>query len=170
MTVVCTAEPKAVISCCICLMRQLWSLVALLFVSSCSQICPFPFWRKGQICEQFSIVFILPLWSTCQISNLLSLYDYKVQFCISCSLRCFNRFVLLCVVHLQDLVVFWVCCGALFLGIIVLPPCSFTVSCAEVWAKSAFLNKESVQREVKATLSQKATLSCEVVDNKTEVK
>ncbi|XP_037642966.1 obscurin isoform X40 [Sebastes umbrosus] len=40
----------------------------------------------------------------------------------------------------------------------------------EVQAKSAFLNKESVQREVKATLSQKATLSCEVVDNKTEVK
>ncbi|KAL7385969.1 hypothetical protein ABVT39_002583 [Epinephelus coioides] len=40
----------------------------------------------------------------------------------------------------------------------------------EVQAKSAFCNKESVQREVKATLSQKATLSCEVVDNKTEVK
>ncbi|KAM6920582.1 obscurin [Lycodopsis pacificus] len=40
----------------------------------------------------------------------------------------------------------------------------------EVQAKSAFLNKESFQREVKATLSQKATLSCEVVDNKTEVK
>lgn len=37
-------------------------------------------------------------------------------------------------------------------------------------AKSAFINKESVQKEVKATLSQKATLSCEVVDNKTEVK
>ncbi|KAM9349716.1 obscurin [Symphorus nematophorus] len=40
----------------------------------------------------------------------------------------------------------------------------------EVRAKSAFLNKESFQREVKATLSQKTTLSCEVVDNKTEVK
>ncbi|KAK9538589.1 hypothetical protein VZT92_003751 [Zoarces viviparus] len=40
----------------------------------------------------------------------------------------------------------------------------------EVQAKSAFLNKESFQKEVKATLSQKATLSCEVVDNKTEVK
>ncbi|XP_042353421.1 obscurin [Plectropomus leopardus] len=40
----------------------------------------------------------------------------------------------------------------------------------ETQAKSAFLNKESIQREVKATLSQKATLSCEVVDNKTEVK
>ncbi|KAK5860093.1 hypothetical protein PBY51_021594 [Eleginops maclovinus] len=40
----------------------------------------------------------------------------------------------------------------------------------EVQAKSSFLNKESVQREVKATLSQKATLSCEVADIKTEVK
>ncbi|XP_076000940.1 obscurin isoform X2 [Genypterus blacodes] len=44
------------------------------------------------------------------------------------------------------------------------------VAAAEVRAKSAFLNKESVQRDVKATVSQKATLSCEVVDNKTEVK
>ncbi|XP_037313233.2 obscurin isoform X8 [Pungitius pungitius] len=43
-------------------------------------------------------------------------------------------------------------------------------SSTEVQAKSAFLSKESVQREVKATLSQKATLSCEVVDSKTEVK
>ncbi|XP_034744173.1 obscurin isoform X26 [Etheostoma cragini] len=40
----------------------------------------------------------------------------------------------------------------------------------EVQAKSAFLNKESVQRDVKSILSQKAILSCEVVDNKTEVK
>ncbi|XP_035861185.1 obscurin isoform X13 [Sander lucioperca] len=40
----------------------------------------------------------------------------------------------------------------------------------EVQAKSAFLNKESVHRDVKSTLSQKAILSCEVVDNKTEVK
>uniref|UniRef100_A0A3Q2T7F4 Ig-like domain-containing protein n=1 Tax=Fundulus heteroclitus TaxID=8078 RepID=A0A3Q2T7F4_FUNHE len=36
--------------------------------------------------------------------------------------------------------------------------------------KSAFVSKESVQKEVKATLSQKATLSCEVADAKTEVK
>ncbi|KAM6918651.1 obscurin [Xenentodon cancila] len=36
--------------------------------------------------------------------------------------------------------------------------------------QSAFSNKESVQREVKAILSQKATLSCEVADAKTEVK
>uniref|UniRef100_A0A674F057 Obscurin, cytoskeletal calmodulin and titin-interacting RhoGEF b n=1 Tax=Salmo trutta TaxID=8032 RepID=A0A674F057_SALTR len=35
---------------------------------------------------------------------------------------------------------------------------------------AAFSNKESVQKEVKATLSQKATLSCEVSDTKTEVK
>ncbi|XP_067462239.1 obscurin isoform X42 [Thunnus thynnus] len=46
----------------------------------------------------------------------------------------------------------------------------FKLQVAEVQAKSAFLNKESVQKEVKATLSQKTTLSCEVVDNKTEVK
>ncbi|XP_068604975.1 obscurin [Brachionichthys hirsutus] len=37
-------------------------------------------------------------------------------------------------------------------------------------AQSVFVNKESVQKEVKATLSQKATLSCEVSDTKTEVK
>uniref|UniRef100_A0AAQ4RL41 Ig-like domain-containing protein n=1 Tax=Gasterosteus aculeatus aculeatus TaxID=481459 RepID=A0AAQ4RL41_GASAC len=36
--------------------------------------------------------------------------------------------------------------------------------------QSAFSNKESVQKEVKATLSQKATLSCDVSDAKTEVK
>lgn len=37
-------------------------------------------------------------------------------------------------------------------------------------AQAAFFNKELVQREVKAILSQKATLSCEVADSKTEVK
>lgn len=37
-------------------------------------------------------------------------------------------------------------------------------------AQSAFYKKDSVQKEVKATLSQKATLSCEVADSKTEVK
>nr|XP_029498783.1 obscurin-like isoform X3 [Oncorhynchus nerka] len=37
-------------------------------------------------------------------------------------------------------------------------------------AQAAFTNKESVQKEVKATLSQKATLSCDVSDTKTEVK
>ncbi|KAG9355825.1 hypothetical protein JZ751_000667 [Albula glossodonta] len=35
---------------------------------------------------------------------------------------------------------------------------------------AVFANKESIQREVKATLSQKATLSCEVSDTQTEVK
>uniref|UniRef100_A0A3P8RV51 Ig-like domain-containing protein n=1 Tax=Amphiprion percula TaxID=161767 RepID=A0A3P8RV51_AMPPE len=39
-----------------------------------------------------------------------------------------------------------------------------------VEAPAGFSNKESVQKEVKATLSQKATLSCEVSDAKTEVK
>ncbi|XP_068196494.1 obscurin [Antennarius striatus] len=37
-------------------------------------------------------------------------------------------------------------------------------------APTGFSNKESVQKEVKAKLSQKATLSCEVYDSKTEVK
>lgn len=37
-------------------------------------------------------------------------------------------------------------------------------------AQSAFHNRESVQKEVKAILSQRATLSCEVADTKTEVK
>uniref|UniRef100_A0A8C6U7Z3 Obscurin, cytoskeletal calmodulin and titin-interacting RhoGEF b n=1 Tax=Neogobius melanostomus TaxID=47308 RepID=A0A8C6U7Z3_9GOBI len=36
--------------------------------------------------------------------------------------------------------------------------------------RSAFSNKESIQREVKAVLSQSVTLSCEVADSKTEVK
>ncbi|XP_069013684.1 obscurin isoform X23 [Embiotoca jacksoni] len=44
------------------------------------------------------------------------------------------------------------------------------VTSTETQAKSAFLNKDSIQKEVKANLSQKATLSCEVVDNKTDVK
>lgn len=41
---------------------------------------------------------------------------------------------------------------------------------SESQAIAAFSNKESVQKEVKATLSQKATLSCDVSDSKTEVK
>ncbi|XP_052319850.1 obscurin isoform X13 [Oncorhynchus keta] len=45
---------------------------------------------------------------------------------------------------------------------------AFKIQVAEVQA--AFTNKESVQKEVKVTLSQKATLSCEVSDTKTEVK
>lgn len=36
--------------------------------------------------------------------------------------------------------------------------------------QAAFCNKESVQSEVKATISQKVTLSCNVSDSKTEVK
>lgn len=44
------------------------------------------------------------------------------------------------------------------------------VAFAEIQIKPAFSNKELVQKEVKATLSQKATLNCEVADSKTEVK
>ncbi|XP_051809579.1 obscurin [Acanthochromis polyacanthus] len=47
---------------------------------------------------------------------------------------------------------------------------TFQVKIKEAQAAAAFSNKESVQREVKATLSQKATLSCNVSDSKTEVK
>lgn len=46
----------------------------------------------------------------------------------------------------------------------------FIITFAETQLKSAFSNKESVQKEVKATLLQKATISCEVADIKTEVK
>ncbi|XP_055084469.1 LOW QUALITY PROTEIN: obscurin-like [Periophthalmus magnuspinnatus] len=37
-------------------------------------------------------------------------------------------------------------------------------------AKSCFLHKESIKREVKTSISQKATLTCDVADSKTEVK
>ncbi|XP_078120450.1 LOW QUALITY PROTEIN: obscurin [Sander vitreus] len=47
---------------------------------------------------------------------------------------------------------------------------AFKVHVTEIQPKSVFSNMESVQREVKATFSQKATLSCEVADTKTEVK
>lgn len=45
-----------------------------------------------------------------------------------------------------------------------------TVISAAIQVKSAFSSKESIQKEVKATLSQKATLTCEVSDINTEVK
>lgn len=41
---------------------------------------------------------------------------------------------------------------------------------SETQAVAAFSNKESVQKDVKATLTQKATLSCDVSDSKAEVK
>ncbi|XP_047188254.1 obscurin isoform X11 [Scophthalmus maximus] len=46
----------------------------------------------------------------------------------------------------------------------------FKLQVAEIQLKSAFSNKESVQKEVKATLSHKAILSCDVAETKTEVK
>lgn len=46
----------------------------------------------------------------------------------------------------------------------------FSVMTHSSEAQSVFSNKETVQNEVKATVSQKATLSCEVSDSKTEVK
>lgn len=41
---------------------------------------------------------------------------------------------------------------------------------SEIQPKSAFSNKESIQKDVKATVSQKAVLTCEVADSKTVVK
>ncbi|XP_023820745.1 obscurin isoform X13 [Oryzias latipes] len=46
----------------------------------------------------------------------------------------------------------------------------FKLQVADTQVQSAFLKKESVQKEVKATLSKTATLTCEVADAKTEVK
>uniref|UniRef100_A0A3P9HH67 Ig-like domain-containing protein n=1 Tax=Oryzias latipes TaxID=8090 RepID=A0A3P9HH67_ORYLA len=46
----------------------------------------------------------------------------------------------------------------------------FLFTSTEGQPKSGFSNKESVQKEVKATLSKTATLTCEVADAKTEVK
>lgn len=117
--------------------------------------------------EQFLMYSFCLFKAFVSFVNLLSLFDCEVQFCISLRMRCFNSsfgFVN-CICF-----AFLVCCEVLFWGIIVLPPYFFTVSCAEIWAKSAFLNKESVKTKVEITLSQKARLSCEVVDNKTELK
>lgn len=57
-----------------------------------------------------------------------------------------------------------------FVELLVRSDTTFVFTFAEMQVKSAFSSKESVQREVKATLSQRATLSCEVADSKTEVK
>lgn len=46
----------------------------------------------------------------------------------------------------------------------------FIVFSTDIHVQSAFSNKESVQKEVKATVSQKLSLNCEVNDTKAEVK
>lgn len=48
--------------------------------------------------------------------------------------------------------------------------CVFIILSTDTQIKSAFSNKESVQRELKTSVSQKVSLSCEVNDAKTEVK
>ncbi len=48
--------------------------------------------------------------------------------------------------------------------------CSLSLSIAQLDIQAAFSNKDSYQKEVKVLASQKATLSCEVSDLKTEVK
>lgn len=46
----------------------------------------------------------------------------------------------------------------------------FYYSLSEIQQKSSFTKKESIQKDVKAAVSQKATLTCEVADAKMEVK
>ncbi len=48
--------------------------------------------------------------------------------------------------------------------------CFLSLSIAQLDIQAAFSNKDSYQKEVKVSASQKATLSCEVSDLKTEVK
>uniref|UniRef100_A0A3Q3KBG6 Ig-like domain-containing protein n=1 Tax=Monopterus albus TaxID=43700 RepID=A0A3Q3KBG6_MONAL len=98
------------------------------------------------------------------------------KVCVSPSHTRFNKvcgsvkFACLCAVHLGWCLCYGLRVKSCFGLVIVLPLYSFTVIPTEAPAKSAFLNKESVQQEVKAALSQKAVLSCEVADAKTEVK
>lgn len=46
----------------------------------------------------------------------------------------------------------------------------FFVLCSESQSKTAFTNKDSVQRELTSAVSQKVCLSCDVSDTKAEVK
>lgn len=57
-----------------------------------------------------------------------------------------------------------------FLRVSVHPPRLLIGTRPQAQPESAFLNVESVKREVQVAVSQKATLSCEVADNRTEVK
>lgn len=50
------------------------------------------------------------------------------------------------------------------------PSCFFTDTHPQVQPKSAFVNVETVKKEVQVAVAQKATLSCEVADSRTEVK
>lgn len=49
-------------------------------------------------------------------------------------------------------------------------PFRLVVFCTDIQVKSAFSNLDSVQKEIKVSVSQKATLCCEVSDAKTEVR
>lgn len=50
------------------------------------------------------------------------------------------------------------------------PPCLFTDAHPPAQPKHAFVNMGTVKAEVQVAVAQKATLSCEVADNRTEVK
>lgn len=60
--------------------------------------------------------------------------------------------------------------GHSFLWVSLHSLCFFIGTRPQIQSKSAFVNVESVRREVQVAVSQKATLSCEVADNRTEVK
>lgn len=69
----------------------------------------------------------------------------------------------------------WQVKKGLFWGIKVLcstlgPSSTLPVIHISTEAQSAFFKKEAVQKDVKAVVSQKAALSCDVADSKTEVK
>lgn len=51
-----------------------------------------------------------------------------------------------------------------------LVPFRLVVFCTDTQVKSAFSNLDSVEKEIKVNVSQKATLCCEVSDAKTEVR
>lgn len=49
-------------------------------------------------------------------------------------------------------------------------PFRLVISCTDIQVEPAFSNQDSVQKGIKATVSQRATLCCQVSDSKTEVK
>lgn len=69
----------------------------------------------------------------------------------------------------SNLVNVWILSDDFYHNVMILLPSHILFcTCAEI--KSAFSNKEAVQKEVTAAISQKATLGCEVSDLRTEVR
>uniref|UniRef100_A0A4W5RQW9 Obscurin, cytoskeletal calmodulin and titin-interacting RhoGEF b n=1 Tax=Hucho hucho TaxID=62062 RepID=A0A4W5RQW9_9TELE len=113
-------------------------------------------------CEE-RYVIMLSFFIVLQMSELsVSLFvalSWSVSYCFLCPL---------CLLCVRDGIWFG-CWDCLTLNVMFLVlPCTSIIVPSETQA--AFTNKDSVQKEVRVTLSQKATLSCEVSDTKTEVK